>query len=149
MQKLENNYVKIYTDGACLGNPGPGGWAAILIFNGVHKELFGSENFTTNNKMELTAIVKALAFLKKPCKVVVYSDSSYIVNCFKDKWYKRWLTNGWQKADGKRVENKDLWEQLLNLVSLHDVSFVKVKGHSNNFFNNRCDFLAKKAIKKF
>lgn len=140
--------VTLYTDGACSGNPGPGGWGAILMCDGYSKELSGSELLTTNNRMEITAVVEGLSRLKYPCEVEVYSDSAYTVNAFNQNWIKGWKKNGWRKADGKEVLNKDLWEKLDNLCSIHTVSFIKVKGHADNEYNNRCDALATGAIKK-
>lgn len=131
----------IYTDGACSGNPGPGGWAAILIYGRHVKELSGGERQTTNNRMELTAVIEALKALKEPCRVKVYSDSAYIVNCFHEKWYVKWEKTGFKK-------NPDLWQELLRLVRMHEVEFVKVKGHSDDELNNRCDALARAAIPK-
>lgn len=140
--------VIIYTDGACSGNPGAGGWAAILLYKGIRREISGGEQETTNNRMELTAVIKALELLKEPCCVKVHSDSAYIVNCFKQKWYEKWQKNGWLTSGNKPVENKDLWQRLLKLVGKHDVEFIKVKGHSNIELNNRCDELARAAIPK-
>ncbi|SFI84453.1 ribonuclease HI [Thermoflavimicrobium dichotomicum] len=131
--------VMIYTDGACSGNPGPGGWAAILIYGAHQKEISGGEKETTNNRMELTAVIEALKALKEPCRVKVYSDSAYIVNCFHQKWYEKWERTGFKK-------NEDLWRELLRLVRQHDVEFIKVKGHSDVELNNRCDELARAAI---
>jgi ribonuclease HI len=138
--------VVVYTDGACSGNPGPGGWAAILLHGERRKEIWGAEKWTTNNRMELTAVIEALKCLKKPCKVTVYSDSAYIVNCFQQGWYKKWQRNGWQTSQKQPVENKDLWMRLLDLMDTHEVQYVKVKGHADNALNNRCDELAVRAI---
>lgn len=139
--------VMIYTDGACSGNPGPGGWGAILFF-GVHrKELSGGEKHTTNNRMELVAPIEALKRLKEPCRVKLYSDSAYLVNCFQKGWYKNWQRNGWVNSKKEPVENQDLWKELLRLMGIHQVEYIKVKGHSDNEFNNRCDELARAAIK--
>lgn len=138
--------VTIYTDGACSGNPGPGGWAAILLYKGQRKELWGSSAHTTNQRMELTAAVEALRALKEPCRVTLYSDSAYLVNCFRQRWYERWQQNGWKNSKGEPVENRDLWEALLALTRQHDVTFVKVKGHADDPLNNRCDALAVAAI---
>ena len=137
--------VKLYTDGACSGNPGPGGYGAILIYNNVEKEISGSEANTTNNKMEIMAVLKGLEMLKEPCKVIVYSDSAYVVNAIDKGWVYSWKKNNWKKADKKEVKNIELWEELLKLMEIHEVSFVKVKGHSDNEYNNRCDKLAVKA----
>jgi ribonuclease HI len=145
--------VIIYTDGACRGNPGPGGWGAVLIYttpNGqsIEKELSGFEPQTTNNRMELMAPIKALESLKEKVSTKLHSDSSYVVNAFNDGWLYNWRRNGWRKADKKPVENQDLWKRLLALTEFHYVTFVKVKGHSNDILNNRCDFLATNEIKK-
>jgi ribonuclease HI len=131
--------VTIYTDGACSGNPGPGGWAAILIHGERTKEISGGEMQTTNNRMELMAVIQALKILKQTCRVKVCSDSAYIVNCFREKWYVKWEHSGFKK-------NEDLWKQLLSLYRRHKVEFVKVKGHSNVELNNRCDELARAAV---
>ncbi len=138
--------VTIYTDGACSGNPGPGGWAALLIYNGHEKEISGGEKLTTNQRMELKAALEALAALKEPCKVKIYSDSAYLVNAFRQGWLKKWQRNGWLTIEKKPVENRDLWESLLALTERHEVEWYKVKGHSNNYYNERCDRLAREAI---
>ncbi|XVN72815.1 ribonuclease HI [Brevibacillus gelatini] len=140
--------VQIYTDGACSGNPGPGGWGAVLMYGQHIKEMSGAEPHTTNNRMELLAPIKALSILKEPCKVTLYSDSAYLVNCFKQGWYKGWLKNGWKNSKGQQVENQDLWKELLRLMEIHQVEYVKVKGHADNKWNNRCDELATGAIKQ-
>lgn len=140
--------VVIYTDGACSGNPGPGGWGAILFYGEHRKELSGGSKHTTNNRMELTAAIEALSLLKEPCRVKLYSDSAYLVNCFKQNWIRNWVRNGWKNSKGEPVENQDLWQQLLKLMDVHQVEYIKVKGHSDNEFNNRCDFLAREAIKR-
>ncbi len=134
--------VKIYTDGACSGNPGPGGYAAILIYNGIEKEISGGDRDTTNNKMELTAVIKGLEMLKEKCIVTIYSDSAYIVNSIQNGWIYSWKKNNWIKSDKTKVKNIDLWEKLLKQMDFHEVSFIKVKGHSDNEYNNRCDRLA-------
>ncbi len=139
--------VTIYTDGACSENPGPGGWGAILMYDGHRKEISGAESLTTNNRMELTAAIEALSRLKYPCKVLLYSDSAYLVNCFNNRWHVGWQRNGWKNSKGQPVENQDLWKRLLELLEQHDVTFIKVKGHSDNEWNNRCDELARAAIK--
>lgn len=141
--------VILYTDGACSGNPGPGGWGAILMYNGAKKEMSGGEESTTNNRMEVTAVIKGLSAIKYPCEVDVYSDSAYTVNAFSMHWLESWKKNGWKKADGKEVSNKDLWLELDGLCGVHKVKFIKVKGHADNEYNNRCDALATGAIKKF
>lgn len=134
--------VDLYTDGACSGNPGPGGYGAILIYNGVEKEISGGEKNTTNNKMEIMAVLKGLQMLKEPCKVTVYSDSAYVVNTIDKGWIYSWKKNNWRKSDKSQVKNIELWEEMLRLIKIHDITFVKVKGHSDNEYNNRCDKLA-------
>lgn len=138
--------VIIYTDGACSGNPGPGGWAAVLICGEHKKEIYGGDKNTTNNIMELTAIIEGLKALKQKCEVEIYSDSAYSVNSFNQGWIYNWIKKGWKTADGKDVKNKELWEELYALTKKHTVTFNKVKGHSNVELNNRCDELASKAI---
>ena len=139
--------VTIYTDGACSGNPGPGGWGSILMFGDVKKEISGFAKDTTNNIMEITAVLEALKCLKEPCEVEVYSDSAYVVNAFNQGWIENWKKNNWRNAQKDPVKNKELWEELDNLTTIHKVTFIKVKGHSDNEFNNRCDKLATDAIK--
>ena len=134
--------VTIYTDGACSGNPGPGGWGAILEYMGHEKELSGGEQNTTNNRMELTAVIKALQALKEPCTVELYSDSKYVLDALQKGWAVSWRKKGWIKSDKKPALNPDLWETLLNLVEMHDVRYHWVKGHASNPKNNRCDELA-------
>lgn len=141
--------VTIYTDGACSGNPGPGGWGAILMASGKSREISGGEAHTTNNRMELTAVIKSLALLTRPCEVEVYSDSAYVVNAFNQNWIEGWQKKGWVNSAKDPVANKDLWEELLALCKIHKVSFVKVKGHADNEFNNRCDELAVMESAKF
>ena len=140
---MANKKVTIYTDGACSGNPGKGGWGAILIYGDVVKELSGGEDNTTNNRMELKAVIEALKALKSPCDVEIYSDSAYVVNAFTQKWIDNWIKNNWKPADKKSVKNVDLWQELLVLIKTHNVTFKKVKGHSDNELNERCDKLAK------
>lgn len=139
--------VVIYTDGACSGNPGPGGWGAILMYNGTSKEISGASKDTTNNIMEITAVLESLKLLKEECEVKVYSDSAYVVNAFNQGWIYNWKKNNWKTASKDPVKNKELWEELYSLVQKHKVEFIKVKGHSDNEYNNRCDFLATSAIK--
>ncbi len=139
--------VTIYTDGACSGNPGPGGWGAILMYGEVKKEISGALKDTTNNIMEITAVLEALKLLKEECEVEVYSDSAYVVNAFNQGWLDNWQKNNWRTAGKDPVKNKELWEELYNLTQKHKVTFIKVKGHSDNEWNNRCDFLATSAIK--
>ena len=138
--------VVIYTDGACSGNPGPGGWGSILIYDDIRKEISGGKKDTTNNIMEMTAVIEGLKLLKYPCEVEVYSDSAYVVNAFNQKWIQGWKKNGWKNSSKEAVKNRELWEKLDELTSIHDVRFIKVKGHSDNEFNNRCDELARNAI---
>ncbi|MEW5922123.1 MAG: ribonuclease HI [Bacillota bacterium] len=138
--------VVIYTDGACRGNPGPGGWAALLIYGSKQKEICGRADATTNQRMELTAAIKGLQCLKEPCRVSIYTDSAYLVNAFIRGWLVRWQRNGWQTTAGRPVENQDLWRELLRLCGYHDVQWHKVAGHSNDDRNNRCDALARRAI---
>lgn len=140
--------VTIYTDGACSGNPGPGGWGAVLIHGDRRKEITGGSHQTTNNRMELTAALRALQKLKQPCRVKLYTDSAYLANCFKQKWYVNWEKRGWLNSRKEPVENKDLWQELLQEVRKHEVEFIKVKGHSDVELNNRCDELARGAIPK-
>ena len=141
--------VTIYTDGACSGNPGPGGWGAILCWNGVEKELSGGAPETTNNRMELTAVIEALGRLKEPCRVDLYSDSKYVIDALQKGWVYSWQKRGWIKADKKPALNRDLWEQLLPLLERHEVRFHWVKGHADNEKNSRCDQLAVAESKKF
>ena len=135
--------VTIYTDGACSGNPGPGGWGSILMMGENRKEISGGSANTTNNIMELTAVIEALKMLKRPCKVNIYSDSAYVVNAFVQKWIYGWMKKGWKTAGNEPVKNKELWQELYELTKIHDVTFNKVKGHADNEFNNRCDELAR------
>jgi ribonuclease HI len=141
------DHVIIYTDGACSKNPGPGGWGCVLLYRDHRKEANGGELNTTNNRMELTAAIEALRFLKRSCFVDLYTDSAYLCNAFEKRWLKAWRANGWKTANKKDVENRDLWEQLEALCVTHAVTFHKVKGHSDNEENNRCDLLARNAIK--
>lgn len=145
---MDKKIVEIYTDGACSGNPGAGGWAAVLLYNGHQKEISGAQLDTTNNRMELTAIIEGLKMLKEPCQVTVYSDSAYSVEPFLKQWIDGWISRGWRTASKDEVKNVDLWQALLDLMKIHDVTFVKVKGHADNELNNRCDLLARTAIKE-
>lgn len=138
--------VQIYTDGACSGNPGPGGWAAILVFGEHEKELSGGEVHTTNQRMELQAAIEGLRALNRACTVVLYSDSAYLVNAITNKWYVTWQRTGWLNSKREPVKNKDLWEALLEQTKLHDIRFAKVKGHSGHHYNERCDTLARAAV---
>lgn len=138
----------IYTDGACSYNPGPGGWGAILFYGNLRKEISGGANETTNNQMELTAVIEALSALKEPCEVEVFTDSAYVCNAFKQDWISSWLLNNWRNSNKKPVANKELWETLIDLCRKHKVNFNKVKGHADNEFNNRCDELARLEVEK-
>lgn len=137
-----NKTVSIYTDGACSGNPGPGGWGAILCYKGVERELSGGERQTTNNRMELTGVISALQALKEPCHVELYSDSKYVIDALEKGWARSWQKKGWIKSDKKPALNSDLWERLLQLADKHQLSCHWVKGHADNPYNNRCDALA-------
>lgn len=141
--------VEIYTDGACSGNPGIGGWGAILIYKGAEKTISGAELETTNNRMELTAIISALKMLKEKCDLKIYSDSAYSLNPFINNWIDDWIAKNWKTKDKSPVKNVDLWQELLKLIEGHKVEWIKVKGHSDNVNNNRCDALARKAIDNF
>ena len=135
-------HVDIYTDGACRGNPGRGGWGAVLVFRGVEKELCGGEPMTTNNRMELTAAIRALSALREPCDVTLTSDSKYLIDAITQGWAASWRSRGWKKADRSPALNPDLWEELLRLLEIHHVTFVWVKGHDGHPYNERCDRLA-------
>lgn len=134
--------IEIYTDGACSGNPGKGGWGAILVYKNTEKEISGSEKETTNNRMELTAVIMALKVLKEPCKVKLTTDSKYVCDAVNKGWVYSWKSKGWKKADKKPALNVDLWEQLLALLEVHNVEFIWVKGHNGHKYNERCDELA-------
>ncbi len=134
--------VEIYTDGACRGNPGVGGWGAVLKYGSVEREISGGEASTTNNRMELTAVIEALTLLKEPCHVTLTSDSKYVTDAILKGWLDSWQKKGWRKADGKAVLNVDLWERLLSLLAIHNVDFVWVHGHMGHKYNERCDELA-------
>lgn len=134
--------VYAYTDGACRGNPGRGGWGAILVYGKIEKELSGGEPSTTNNRMELSAVIAALSALKEPCDVTVTTDSQYVVNAIEKGWLEGWRNNGWRKSDKGQVLNVDLWQKLCELLEKHSVSFVWVKGHNGHPYNERCDKLA-------
>lgn len=140
--------VAIYTDGACSGNPGPGGYGTVLIHNGVRKELSGGYKDTTNNRMEIMAVLKGLEALKQPCKVTVYSDSKYVVDAIEKGWLNNWRRNNWIKSNKEKALNVDLWKRLLELMEIHQVNFQWVKGHHENVENNRCDQLAVQAAKQ-
>lgn len=146
-QKMKT--VTIYTDGACSGNPGPGGWGAILMYGAHKKELSGGEASTTNNRMELTAVISALELLKEPCAVELWSDSKYVIDALDKGWAKGWRAKGWVKSDKKPALNPDLWARLLDLCEIHTVRTHWVKGHAENEYNNRCDELAVLESRKF
>lgn len=141
--------VTIYTDGACSGNPGLGGWGAVLIYKDRKKEISGAVENTTNNQMEITAVIKALELLKESCNIKIYSDSAYVVNAFLNGWIDNWQKNNWRNSSKEPVKNKELWLNLIELLSPHIVTWIKVKGHADNEYNNRCDLLATTAIKEF
>jgi len=134
--------VTIYTDGACSGNPGPGGWGAILEYNGIEKELSGGAAETTNNKMELTGVIEALSALREPCEAEIYTDSRYVVDGIEKGWARKWKENGWMRNRREKALNPELWDKLLTLLDTHKVTFIWVKGHASNEKNNRCDMLA-------
>ncbi|MDD2417413.1 MAG: ribonuclease HI [Oscillospiraceae bacterium] len=140
--------VELFTDGACSGNPGPGGWGAILRFNECEKEISGGQPKTTNNRMELTAVIQGLSALKEPCEVTLTSDSKYVIDSIQKGWARSWKRNGWRKADKKPALNADLWEQLLQLLDIHDIKLVWVRGHEGHPENERCDRLAVLAAQK-
>ena len=142
-------HIEIYTDGACSGNPGPGGWGAVLRYNGREKEISGGEAQTTNNRMELTAVIAALECLKEPCAVELYSDSKYVIDALSKGWAVSWRKKGWIKSDKKPALNVDLWERLLKLTEAHEMHYHWVKGHADNEYNNRCDALAVAEREKF
>ena len=140
--------VELYCDGACSGNPGPGGWGVILIYKGYEKVMSGYEELTTNNRMELCAAINGLKALKEPCEVSLFTDSSYVYNAFSQRWIYAWVKKGWIKADKQPVKNIELWEELLSLTKFHTVTWNKVKGHADNVYNNRCDKLAVEEYKR-
>ena len=135
-------HVDVYTDGACRGNPGKGGWGAVLVYKGIEKELSGGERLTTNNRMELSAVIAALSALREPCEITLTSDSKYVVDAVTKGWAKSWKAKGWKKADKSPALNSDLWDKLLTLLEYHTVTFVWVKGHAGHPYNERCDALA-------
>ncbi len=139
--------IEIYTDGACEGNPGRGAYGIVLLYNGTRKELSGGYKLTTNNRMELMGVIKALAALKEPCKIKLYSDSKYVVDAIRLGWAEKWKKNNWMRTKKDKALNSDLWENLLNLLKIHHVEFIWVKGHADNIENERCDFLAVSHIK--
>lgn len=141
--------VEIFTDGACQGNPGPGGWGAVLRYQGREREISGGEAHTTNNRMELSAVIEALALLREPCEITLCSDSKYVCDAISKGWAKSWRKNGWKKADKKPALNSDLWERLLNLLEQHHVTIRWVKGHAGHPENERCDRLAVAAAEQY
>ncbi len=147
MSEKGKKTVIVYTDGACSGNPGPGGWAALLQWNKREKELSGGDPQTTNNRMEMRAIIEGLKAINQPCKVKVHSDSALIINTFRKGWIDNWIKRGWKKSNKKPVENQDLWKKMLQVMKPHDVEWIKVKGHADNERNNRVDRLAVEASK--
>jgi len=141
--------VILYTDGACSGNPGPGGWGALLKYSGREKTLSGGEIYTTNNKMEMKAVIEGLKALTRPCHVKIHSDSALIINAFTKGWIESWKKKGWKKSDKKPVENRELWEEIIKAGMLHTIEWIKVKGHSDNVLNNRVDALAVEASQRY
>ena len=139
---MKMKHVDIYTDGACRGNPGKGGWGAVLVYKGVEKELSGGDPMTTNNRMELSAVIAALSALREPCEITLTSDSKYVVDAVTKGWAKNWKARGWVKPDKSPALNSDLWDKLLKLLDYHQVTFVWVKGHAGHPYNERCDVLA-------
>ena len=139
---MSKKTVTLYSDGACSGNPGPGGWGAILMYGGHERELSGGDDHTTNNRMELLGVIEGLQALKEPCNVELYTDSKYVADGLQKGWAKGWRAKGWKKADGKPALNVDLWERLLHLSETHSLNIHWVKGHADNAYNNRCDELA-------
>lgn len=141
--------VYLYTDGACSGNPGPGGWASILVHGNTEKELFGGEAQTTNNRMELLAVINGLSALKYKCKVTIYSDSKYIVDAVNLGWAKKWQQNNWMRNKKEKALNTDLWEKLLKILEKHETTLIWVKGHAGHAYNERCDKLAVEQCKQY
>lgn len=148
MPEGKKSSVIIYTDGACSGNPGPGGWAALLQWNNKEKTLTGGTKDTTNNRMEMKAVIEALKALKRPCRVNIHSDSALIVNTFQQNWIEGWIRRGWKKVNKKPVENQELWKEMLAAMQPHEVSWTKVKGHADDERNNRVDQLAVEAARR-
>lgn len=142
-------HVNLYTDGACSGNPGPGGWGAILVYNSKEKELSGGEADTTNNRMELLAVINGLEALKEPCEVELCSDSKYVIDGLSKGWAKSWKSRGWKRSDGKSALNPELWDRLLKAVEKHDMTYVWIKGHAGHPYNERCDRLAVAESQKY
>ena len=141
--------VTIYTDGACSFNPGPGGWGCVLLYNNIEKSFSGFEKETTNNRMEMQAVIEALSRLKEHCEIDLYSDSAYIVNAFQNNWIDSWQKKNWKTSDNKEVKNIDLWLKILELSSKHKINWFKVKGHADNVYNNKCDTLARGEVDKY
>ena len=148
MERMDLKKIQIYTDGACKGNPGPGGWGAVLKYNGHRKEISGFAENTTNNRMEILAVIKALEELREPCNIDIFSDSQYVCNAVNKGWAKKWKNNNWMKNKKEKALNSDLWEIFLKLLEKHNVNFIWVKGHNGNEENERCDRLAVLAIEK-
>lgn len=148
MERMDLKEIQIYTDGACKGNPGPGGWGAVLKYNGHRKEISGFAANTTNNRMEILAVIKALEELKEPCNIDIFSDSQYVCNAVNKGWAKKWKNNNWMKNKKEKALNSDLWEIFLKLLEEHNVNFIWVKGHNGNEENERCDRLAVLAIQE-
>lgn len=144
---MNQKEISIYTDGACSGNPGPGGWGAVLLYHEKKKEISGFERLTTNNQMELTAAIEGIKQLKESCHIDLYTDSAYLCNAFQQGWLDNWQRNGWKTSKKLPVENQELWKELLRLGKIHAITYHKVKGHSDNKWNNRCDELATGAIR--
>lgn len=150
MPKLQDTEpVYLYTDGACSGNPGPGGWGVVLVYKGVRKELSGGEASTTNNRMELTAVIKGLEALKRPCRVLLTCDSKYVLDALRYRWVHKWKQNGWKRSKSEPVANVDLWERLLELYDIHLLEYRWVRGHTGHTENERCDQLAVAQAKKY
>lgn len=149
MEDIYLKKVNVYTDGSCKFNPGPGGWGAILVYNGREKELCGGEAETTNNRMELTAVIEALSALKEPCEVVLCSDSKYVIDGLEKGWAEGWKKRGWKKTDKSPALNPDLWEKLLLEAARHKMSYVWIKGHAGHHYNERCDTMAQTCADKY
>lgn len=140
--------IEMYTDGSCIGNPGPGGWGVVLIYKDVVKEFSGFVDNTTNNRMEITAVIEGLKKVKEPCEITIYTDSAYTMNTFDKGWLNDWILKGWKTANRKPVVNQDLWQELVTQMQPHKITWVKVKGHADNKYNNRCDEIARGEILK-
>ena len=148
-QKPGPKKALVYTDGACKGNPGPGGWGAIVLMDDQEKELFGGAQSTTNNQMELVAVIEALKYITEPSDIVLTSDSQYVINSIKKGWLDNWQKKNWKKSDGSQVANEELWKELITLLEKHNVEFVWIKGHAGHVYNERCDKLANKFARKY